>query len=340
MGGDMSLRVGVIGCGAIARTHVPAIQGATGVELAGVFDADAGRARALAAQFGVGTVYESWPALLGDAAVDVVAILLPHHRHADHALAALAAGKHVMCEKPLAITLADCDAMIAAAERAGRALMPCHTRLFEPATPYLRALLDRGALGEIYLARTTGIEPPAIVGVRPWLGAIPDDGVLMAQAVHVAYLLRHLVGEVVEVSCYTGGVKVVDMTAEDSAVVLLRFDSGAVATMTATFGQRVGPQEHSLTLYGRDGWAEYRLSDGRYLQVATRAEFDDDDAHPVDLPDAPNFQTMWAAFAAAVSAGAPPPVTGQDGRAAVEIILAAYRSAATGRPVRLPMRET
>jgi predicted dehydrogenase len=335
----MTLRVAVIGCGAIARVHLPAIQGADSVELAGLFDADAERARLVADQFGVERVYESWPALLDDPAVDVVAILLPHHLHADFAVQALEAGKHVMCEKPLAITLADCDRMIAAAERAGRALMPCHTRLFEPATPYLRALLDRGALGDLYLARTMGVEPPSTVGVRPWLGAIPDDGVLMAQAVHVAYLLRHLVGEIVEVSCFTGGVRVVDMTSEDSAAVLLRFAGGAVATMTATFGQRIGPHEHTVTLYGRHGWAEHRLGGGRDLQVASRTEFGDDAPHLIDLPDEPHFQTMWAAFARAVAAGEPPPVTGHDGRAAVEIILAAYRSAATGRPVRLPLRD-
>jgi predicted dehydrogenase len=335
----MTLRVAIIGCGAIARVHLPAILGTDGLELVGLFDADAERARLAADRFGVERIFENWPALLAEPTVDIVAILLPHRLHADFAVQALEAGKHVMCEKPLAITLADCDRMIAAAERAERALMPCHTRLFEPATPYLRALLDRGALGDLYLARTMGVEPPATVGVRPWLGAVPDDGVLMAQAVHVAYLLRHLVGEVVEVSCFAGGVRVVDMASEDSAVVLLRFASGAVATMTATFGQRVGPHEHTVTLYGRHGWAEYRIGADRSLEVASRTEFGDDAPHPIDLPDEPNFQTMWPAFAHSVAASEPPPVTGRDGRAAVEIILAAYRSAATGQPVRLPLRD-
>jgi predicted dehydrogenase len=334
----MVLRVAVIGCGAIAHAHLPAIHGAPGVEVAGVLDVDLARARALAAQFGVGVVYDDWAAVLADDDVDVVDLLLPHHLHRQYAVEALAAGRHVMCEKPLATTLADCDAMIAAAERAGRALMPCHTRLFEPATPVLRGLIDQRRLGEIYLAQTAGIEPPSIPGARPWLGRQPGDGVLMAQAVHVAYLLRYLVGPVVEVSCFVGAVKAVELAADDTAVVLLRFASGAVAEMTATFGQRVGPGEHTVTLYGRDGWASYRVDEsGRTLHIASDHVADGDQPRLIDLPEEPHFQTMWQRFAEAVTAGAPPPVTAADGRAAVEIILAAYQSAAEGRPVRLPL---
>lgn len=334
----MVLRVAVIGCGAIAHAHLPAIHGAPDVEVAGVLDTDLARARAVAAQFGVGVIYDDWAAVLADDDVDVVALLLPHYLHRPFAVEALAAGRHVMCEKPLATTLADCDAMIAAAERAGRALMPCHTRLFEPATPVLRGLIEQGRLGDLYLAQTAGIEPPSIPGVRPWLGQQVGDGVLMAQAIHVAYLLRHLVGPVVEVTCFIGGVKAVALAADDTAVVLLRFAGGAVAEMTATFGQRVGPGEHTVTLHGRDGWACYRVGEGRRtLHVASEHDVATDQPCLIDLPEEPHFQTMWQRFAEAITAGAPPPVTGADGRAAVEIILAAYQAAATGRSVRLPL---
>jgi predicted dehydrogenase len=334
----MVLRVAVIGCGAIAHAHIPAIHGAPGVEVAGVLDTDGARARAVAARYGIGVIYDDWAAVLQDDDVDVVVLLLPHHLHRAFAVEALAAGKHVMCEKPLATTLADCDAMIDAAARAGRALMPCHTRLFEPATPYLRGLLDRGALGDVYLAQTAGIEPPSTPGARPWLGRQAGDGVLMAQAVHVAYLLRHLVGAVAEVSCFTGGVRVADLAADDTAVVLLRFASGAVAAMTATFGQRIGPHEHVVTLYGCDGWARYAVGDSRReLWVASEHLYGNDQPQVVHLAEEPHFRTMWTAFAQALASGAPPPVTGQDGRAAVEIIVAAYQSAALGRPVRLPL---
>ena len=336
----MPLQVGVIGCGSIAHAHIPAIQAAPEVEIAGVFDRDPARSAALASQHGIGIVYGSWDELLRDDEVDVVAVLLPHQAHHDIAIAALEAGKHVMCEKPLATTLAECDAMIAAARRAGRALMPCHTRLYEPATAYLSDLLSRRALGDIYLVQTAGIEPPSTVALRPWLGAAPGDGVLMAQAIHVAYLLRYLVGEIVEVQCLAGGVPVVEMVAEDTAVVLARFASGAVAQMTATFGQRIGPTEHVVTLHGRDGWASYQArGDRRRLRVASPAEFRDDQTHTIELSQGPHFHAMWSAFGRAVRAGQAPPVTGEDGRAAVEVILAAYQSAAAGQPARLPLGE-
>jgi predicted dehydrogenase len=331
----MSLRVAIVGCGNIAHAHIPAIQGAAGVEVAGLYDADRTRAEVIAAQFGIGVVYDDWSAVLRDSAVDIVGLLLPHQLHGRFGVEALTAGKHVMCEKPLAVTLAECDALIATAERSQRALMPCHTRLFEPVVPYLRDLLDRGVLGPLYLAQTCGVEPPSTPGVRPWLGSQPGDGVLMAQAVHAAYLLRHLVGPVVEVSCFHGQVKVVDLVADDTSVVLLRFASGAVAEMTATFGQRIGPHEIGTTLYGRDGWATFPAG-GRRLTIAAEHLFGDDQPHLIEPAAPPNFQAMWSAFAAALATGQPPPVTGADGRAAVAIILAAYRSAASGQPVRLP----
>jgi predicted dehydrogenase len=106
--------------------------------------------------------------------------------------------------------------------------------------------------------------------------------------------------------------------------------------MTATFGQRIGPHEITTTLYGHDGWASFPAG-GRQVQVASEHLFGDDAVHQVELSGQPNFQAMWAAFASAVAAGEDPPVTGQDGRAAVEIILAAYQSASTGRPVALPL---
>src|SRR5262249_51242726 len=138
------------------------------------------------------------------------------------------AGKHVVCEKPLAPTLPECERMLQAARQRGRKLLPVHNRVYSLAVEKMQELLTAGAIGEVFLAQTTGFEAPPTV--QTWL-ATPrgGGGVLMSQAVHPMYVLRWLLGDVARVSCLFGDRKVVDMTAEDHAVVLLKFASGIAA---------------------------------------------------------------------------------------------------------------
>ncbi|MBI2940579.1 MAG: Gfo/Idh/MocA family oxidoreductase [Chloroflexi bacterium] len=334
------LGVAVVGCGAISRAHLPAIQATPTLRLAGVYDADPRRREDAARQHGIRS-YESWEAVLADPAVQVVALLLPHDLHCPLTLEAAAAGKHLMVEKPLANTVDECSRMIAAAAHHGVALMPCHTRLFEEGVRRLRRWLSDGAIGDVYLAQTLGLESPQTVSVRPWLGAgRSGGGVLMAQSIHVVYVLQALVGPVEEVACLRGGRKIVPMQREDTALAILRFTSGAVAEITATFGQTVGPYEHAILLYGSDGYAGYRLSSrgssrARLLESLSERLYGDRELHTTELGPDDNFQRMWAAFADAIQAGRRPPVTGEDGRVAVAVVEAAYRSADERRAVRL-----
>jgi UDP-N-acetyl-2-amino-2-deoxyglucuronate dehydrogenase len=344
-----AVRVAVAGCGAISRVHLRAIaesQPGDGLRLAvaGVYDQDPGRARERAQEFGLERVYTSWTELLGDRAADVVAVLLPHDLHNRFATEALAAGHHVVVEKPMATTLADCDAMIGAARRAGKQLHPVHNRVYDPASEAAQAFLAEGAIGEVFLAQTVGLEPPQTVSVRPWLGTpAGGGGVLLAQAVHPAYVLRWLLGDVAEVACFAATRKVVEMTAEDTAVALLRFRSGAVGEMTGTFGLRAGPYEHGITLYGPEGYVE--ISSRRGVLGISPRRFGDREPHPL-LQAAPagetrathsGFRRLWEDYARGFATGAPTRVTDEDGKRAVEIILAAYRSVADGRAVPLPL---
>ena len=253
------VRVAIVGCGAISQAHLKAVQqnDASLVQIAGVYDQDAARAADRAREYGVEKVYRAWDEVLADKSADVVAVLLPHDVHAKVAIEALEAGHHVVCEKPMGTTVAECDAMIAAATRAGKRLHPVHNRIYDPATDALKEFVESGAIGEIFLAQTLGLEPPRTVSVRPWLGTpAGGGGVLMAQAVHPAYLLRWVLGDVAQAVCMASEKKVVEMTAEDTAVAIYRFSSGAVAEMTGTFGLPVGPAEHRVTFYGPGGYAE------------------------------------------------------------------------------------
>ncbi len=340
----MPLRVVVVGCGAIAGAHVPAIlgAGAEGVSLVGLFDQDRARAQDLAARHGQPRVYLSWREVLDDPNVDCVDVLLPHEAHHRIAVEAAEAGKHVVVEKPLATSLAEADAMIAAAERHRVALMTCHTVLFEPGAQRVEEVIRSGGIGDVYMAQTIGLEGPSTVSVRPWLANSRGGGVLMAQAIHQIYFLQHLMGPVATVSAVIGKRKVVPMTTDDTCLALLEFESGAVAEITSTFGQTVGPYSRGTYFYGTEGYVSYQphntaLRPNRRLEVISPRKYGDSEPHDIAYEDESQFTRMWRAFGRAMAAGQPPPVTGQDGRAAIEVVLAAYRSAEIGKTVALPL---
>lgn len=332
----MSLRVALVGMGRIGRVHLQALSGARGAEVVGVFDLNTDLARERAAAANVQRVFASWQEILGDSDVDCIGVLLPHDVHEQYAIEALEAGKHVVCEKPLAPTLPECERMLAAARSTGRHLFPVHNRVYSLAVAKMSELLHEDAIGEVYLAQTTGFEAPPTV--QTWL-ATPrgGGGVLMSQAVHPMYVLRWLLGDVARVSCLFGDRKVVDMSAEDHAVVLLKFANGIAAEMTCTFGIAHGPLDHSITFHGRDGYLQ--LSGQRLHAIAPRV-FGDTELHEVPLNETDHgsaFRTMWEDYARGITEGVPTRQTGEDGMRAVEIVQAAYRSNASGRTMDLPL---
>jgi predicted dehydrogenase len=332
----MGLRVALVGMGRIGRVHLQALAGARGAEVIGVYDQDARLATERAEAAGVSRLFATWRELLDDPDVDCVGVLLPHDLHEQFSTEALEAGKHVVCEKPLAPTLAECDRMLAAARASGRQLFPVHNRVYWPGVEKMADIVRQDGIGEVFLAQTTGFEAPPTV--QTWL-ATPrgGGGVLMSQAVHPMYVLRWMLGDVARVSCLFGDRKVVDMTAEDHAVVLLKFANGIAAEMTCTFGIAHGPLDHSIILHGRDGYLH--LSRQRLEAIAPRL-FGDTELHEIPLPAADGqtaFRSMWEDYARAMTGTSPARQTGEDGRRAVEIVQAAYQSNATGRTVDLPL---
>src|SRR5215467_11506322 len=296
--------------GRIGRTHLQATADAQGVEVVGVCDLNQQLAHERAEAAGIRRVYASWQDVLKDAEVQCVGVLLPHDLHEQYVIEALESGKHVVCEKPLAPTVPECERMLAAAQRTGRKLLPVHNRVYGLAVEKMHEILEQDGIGEIFLAQTTGFEAPPTV--QTWL-ATPrgGGGVLMSQAVHPMYVLRWLLGDVARVSCLFGDRKVVDMTAEDHAVVLLKFASGIAAEMTCTFGIAHGPLDHSITLHGRDGYLQ--LSAHHLTAIAPRL-FGDTSLHDIPLAETDSgaaFGGMWEDYAAAMLDGTPPRQTGE-----------------------------
>lgn len=343
----MPTNVSIIGAGNIARAHLSALKDSERGRVVGIYDADPARAQQRAAEFDVPRVYQCWEDLLSDPNVRVVAVLVPPDLHAHYTIEALDAGKDVLCEKPLGVDVAECDAMIAAARRAGRRLFPVQNRIYSPAYEAARELIQSGALGAVFLAQTTGFEGPSTVSRSPWLrDARPGNGVLMAQAVHPAYTLRWMLGDVESVSCRFCRRKVVEMTEEDTAVVTLQFTSGVLAEMTATFGLTNGPFDHGIWVFGSEGYLEIHNQYGhptrpQTLRVISPRAFGDRDAHEVDLPPVADgggsFAPMWNDYLRSLETGAPAQVSDRDGRNAVEIIQAAHRANRLRQVVNLPL---
>jgi len=331
-----ALRVALIGMGRVARVHLQALSGTNAVEVVGVFDQDQARAQERAEAERIPRVYATWDDLLGDETVQCVGVLLPHDLHEQFVVEALRAGKHVVCEKPLAPTLPECERMLAVANEVGRKLFTVHNRVYGLAVERMRDLITQGQIGDVVLAQTTGFEGPPTV--QTWL-ATPrgGGGVLMSQAVHPMYALRWLLGNVAQVSCLFGGRRVVDMSAEDMAVVLLKFQNGIAAEMTCTFGIAHGPYDHSITLHGSDGYLN--MSNRQLWAIAPRL-FGDTDLHDLEVVEtdhASGFRRMWEDYARGIVDGAPTRQVGDDGKRAVEIVQAAYESNRTGRMVDLPL---
>lgn len=339
----MILNIALIGSGNISRAHLAALKDSPAGKVIGLYDADPARAQQRATEFGIERIYGTQSELLNDPNVQVVAVLVPPDLHASVAIEALEAGKHVVTEKPMAGSLAECDAMIVAGRRAGRRMLTVQNRIFSPAYEAAREIIQSGAIGTVFLAQTDGFEGPDTVFRTSWLmTARAGNGVLLAQAVHPAYALRWLLGEVEQVSATFGGRKVVDMTEEDSAIVTFRFASGVIVSMTATFGLKNGPFDHAITVFGDEGYVEIRGQAGvPPLRVISPRTYGDKNIHEVELPQTPNhaahFRSMWEDYLHSIESGQPGRVDEIDGRKAVEMILAAHRSSELGQAVKLPL---
>ncbi len=346
------VRFGVAGCGAIGPTHAAAIARLPDAELVAVADPVAGRAADVAGRFGA-AAHASLDALLADRAVDVVCLCTPSGTHADGAVAALAAGKHVVVEKPMDVTVAACDRVLAAAAAAGRSVSVVSQHRFDPATERVKRLVDAGALGRLVLvtADVKWYRTQAYYDAGDWRGtwALDGGGALMNQGVHTVDLLLHLGGPVRSVYAQVRTAAHDRIEVEDVAVATLAFASGAVGTLVATTAAYDGLPVR-LDLFGTAGTA---VLEGDALKLL---KLRDDPGQTAAEPAAAHAVAVAAGGTAASAAspawgdahraqladvvhclrtGARPRSDGHAGRAAVRLVRAIYDSARTGTAVEL-----
>lgn len=285
--------------------------------------------------------------------LDALTICSPSGLHPAQALAALRAGKHVLIEKPIALSVADADAVVAEARSRGLVAAVVSQRRFEPAVRALKDAVDTGRLGRLTLVVGEGLylRPQSYYDSAAWRGTIAlDGGVLMNQAIHTVDLMRWVGGTAAAVA---GQVATLGhaMEAEDTAVVSIRFASGALGSLVATTCTDA-EQPVELRVYGERGHvrltgasvAEWQVPDVD-PPVGTDVAADDPRAEDTGQPvtrtwgtSAAGYLRQYTDFVEAVRTGRPPAVTAQDGRDAVALIVAAYESSRTGRMV--PMEGT
>jgi UDP-N-acetyl-2-amino-2-deoxyglucuronate dehydrogenase len=344
MSGPAPIRIGLVGCGAISTQHLEAIAAVDGLRLSAVASASTDRARAVAERWGV-PWFTRLEDLLGRDDVDAVTICTPSGLHPEHALEALHSGRHVVVEKPIALSVADAEAVINAGRERGLLVATISQRRFEPALGALRAAVEAGALGRIVLINAEGLyhRPQSYYDSAAWRGTRDlDGGVLMNQAIHMIDLVRWIGGPVVLVA---GHVTTLghQMEAEDTASVSLRFRSGALGEIVATTcATPEFPTE--LRVYGDQGHVRIVGEDVAEWDVPGVPA-------PTVVADEPivpgggatrtwgtnalGYLRQYGDFVEAIRTGRPPAVTGEDGRNAVEIITAAYEADRLGRAIAL-----
>jgi UDP-N-acetyl-2-amino-2-deoxyglucuronate dehydrogenase len=349
---SQKLRFALVGAGMIGGVHAAALAELTDVaELVAVVDNDLAKAQALAQRYGADASTDLDAVLRRDD-VDAVTICTPSGLHADGAVAALDAGKHVVVEKPVEVTLAAADRILDAEKRSGRTVAVISQHRFDRSTEKVLAAVRDGHLGTITsaIASHAWWRGQTYYDSGDWRGtwALDGGGAIMNQTVHTINLMITTVGTPVEVFAYTGCLAHERIEVEDTAVAVVKFASGALGMIHGTTAAYPG-LDASLRVFGSKGSAvisndelvflhenagdapEIAMSEMTGLNQVT----DEYALAPEDIPLGRAHRRQLADFVEAVRTGRPPRVGTAEARTALSVILAMYSSAATGKPVRL-----
>lgn len=259
-----NLKFAIVGCGRIAQRHAKHIQNTEGAELTAVCDIIEEKAVHLATEYNV-TSYLNIVDLLKDTNIDIVSICSPNGLHAEHSILSLKAGKHVLCEKPMAISVYDCGEMIKTAEKANKRLFVIKQNRYNPPVEAVKKVIEEGKMGKINSVQLSCFwNRNEDYYKNSWKGTkLLDGGTLYTQFSHFVDLLYYLVGDVKEVKAYGQNYihqEIIEF--EDTGVVILKFHNNAIGTINYTVNSYGGNMEGSLTLFGEKGTVKIG---GQYL---------------------------------------------------------------------------
>jgi len=354
-----TIGIAIIGPGKVAHTHARELAALPQARLVAVCGRNQERTEAFAQQYSV-RAYIDLAHLLADGDVQAVIICTPHPQHAAQAIAAAEAGKHVLVEKPLAITVADCDRMIAAARRNRVKLGVISQRRLYPPVQRVRAAIADGKIGRPILGTVSvlGWRSPEYYTMDPWRGTWDGEGggVLVNQAVHQLDLFQWLMGPIEEVFGYWANLNHPTIEVDDTAIAVVRFRDGALGNIVVSNSQNPGLHGR-IHIHGSNGASIGVQTEGGSMFIAgVTTEVDPPINDLWTIPGEDGLLEGWqsedralgqsidlmshyhrlqlADFLEAIADNRPPMVPGDDGRAAVALFEAIYRAGREGRPIR------
>ncbi|OIK12852.1 dehydrogenase [Bacillus sp. MUM 116] len=338
------LKIAVIGCGSIARhRHLPEYTANPKVKIVAVCDVVKERAEELGRKYGT-KVFTKYDELLLDSEIDAVSVCTPNYLHAPISIAALKAGKHVLCEKPMVTSQEEALAMVEAAKFHGKKLMIAHNQRFVSSHMKARMLIESGEIGKIYSFRTAfghpGPEKWSADGARSWffqkdqafIGAMGDLGV------HKTDLIRYLLGEeIVEVAAFVETSAKTNSDVDDNAVCILKTESGIVGTLAASWSY-VSKEDNSTIIYGEN--AILRLEEDPNFSLIVHYKNGETvkyELGKIQSNEEGGQQSSHVIenFVECILNSSEPPITGEEGMKSLNVILAALESNETKLIVKL-----
>ncbi len=349
----MATRFGIIGCGMISRFHARAIGELKNAELVACYDRVGAAAQRLGKEFDI-DYYSDLEMMLRDDQIDIVTICTPSGAHMEPAVEAARHGKHVIVEKPLEITLKRCDKIIAACEKNNVTLATLFPSRFHRCSRYLKQAIDNDRFGRLTMgdAYVKWFRTQEYYDSGKWRGtwALDGGGALMNQAIHSVDLLTWLMGPVAEISAYTATLAHKRIEVEDVATATLRFENGALGVIEASTAAFPGTFK-KIEIHGSEGAVcieEEDITSWQFSKMTAQdkkiaAEFSNvtqtggGAADPAAIGHAGHTK-QFKEILEAIGKGKTPEIDGVQGRRSVEIILAIYKSAETGKTVKLPLK--
>jgi len=343
------LKWGIIGCGVIAPWHADSVVASEYADLVAVCDVDVPKGEAFAEKYET-SFYPDYHAMLASGKIDVVSICTPSGLHSEMTVAAAEAGMHVLCEKPMAITVPQMDAMMEAVEEAGVKLEVIFQRRTYQITQVAREAVQSGILGQMTLgdAYLKYYRSPAYYQSADWRAtwALDGGGALMNQGVHGIDVLAWIMGDVESVYAKAEA-KVRDIEVEDTCVALLTFKNGAYGVIEGTTSSNPGEQtafhlhgEKGTIIFDDEGIQKWAVSEdksvvaqndpGKCISLQASSATSD----PTAIGRA-GHQAQVDDLCLAIAEDRDPMIVAASARKSVELILAIYESAQTGREVKL-----
>lgn len=344
---DKKMRFAVIGCGRIAPKHAESIVALEEAELVAVCDIVPEKAQAFADKYGA-KPYTSYEEMLKNEDLDVVTIATESNLHAPIGIAAAKAGKHVMVEKPMAMTLESADELIRTCKEAGVKLAVIHQNRFNKSVKLMHKALEDGRFGKLTHGQATvrWNRDDNYYAQAPWRGTkLQDGGVLMNQSIHNIDLLQWTFGPVESVYGYTRtAMRKIEM--EDIGVAVIKFKSGALGIIEAASTIYPKNIEETLNVFGETGSV---IIGGIAVNRIENWEFPNSleekkqifESQENDPPDVYGFghREVIGDMIQAIRQDRTPAIPGEEGRKALEIILAIYKCQETKEPVVFPLKE-